>query len=260
MNMKTQSIVAGVLLACCLAGCAGQKQEGTEQMTASAEQTQAQTQESTQAQTQESTQTQTQPQAQTQQLTYEDTALVGNSYIDSFYIYDAIPKASYLYRVGLNVHTVFEEPMIQGADTQTPVIDLLKGKDFSNIVLFFGENELGWSSRDAFIEGYGKVIDAVRTDCPDAVIYLSAIPPVSAEVSKKNEYNTNNAAIEACNAEIAQIAQQKDAVYIDAFSQLADADGCLPADAAADGIHPAKAYTEKWADLIKESIAEAEEK
>lgn len=254
MNMKTQSIVAGVLLACCLAGCAGQKQEGTGQMTASAEQTQEQTQ------TQEPTQTQTQPQAQTQQLTYEDTALVGNSYIDSFYIYDAIPKASYLYRVGLNVHSVFEQPMIQGADTQTPVIDLLKGKNFSNIVLFFGENELGWSSRDAFIEGYGKVIDAVRTNCLDAVIYLSAIPPVSAEVSEKNKYNTNNAAIEACNAEIAQIAQQKDAVYIDAFSKLADADGCLPADAAADGIHPAKAYTEKWADLIKENIAEAEEK
>ena len=39
---------------------------------------------------------------------------------------------------------------MQGEDTETPVIDLLEGKDFSHIVFFFGENELGWSNRSAF--------------------------------------------------------------------------------------------------------------
>lgn len=242
MEMKAQSILAGVLLAFCLAGCSGQEQaaEGTELSNAPMEQTQTQ--------------------AQTLRTTYDDTALVGNSYIDSFYTYDAMPKASYYYRVGLNVNSVFEQPMVQGEDTQTPVIELLEGKDFANIVFFFGENELGWSNRDAFIEEYGKVIDTARSYCPDAAIYLSAIPPVSEKASEQNEDNTNNASIQACNAEIKQIAQEKDAVYIDAFSALADANGCLPADAAADGIHPAKEYTEKWAELLKESIAEAEEK
>ncbi|HIX90167.1 MAG TPA: hypothetical protein H9845_04645 [Candidatus Agathobaculum pullicola] len=139
-------------------------------------------------------------------------------------------------------------------------MELLKDKDFAHIVFFFGENELGWSNRDAFIEEYGKVIDTARSYCPNAVLYLSAIPPVSAEVSEQNENNTNNASIQACNAEIEQIAQENSAVYIDAFSALADENGCLPADAAADGIHPAKDYTEKWAELVKESIAEAEEK
>lgn len=104
------------------------------------------------------------------------------------------------------------------------------------------------------------MIDTARSYCPNAVLYLSAIPPVSAEVSEQNENNTNNASIQACNAEIEQIAQENSAVYIDAFSALADENGCLPADAAADGIHPAKDYTEKWAELVKESIAEAEEK
>ncbi|MGO5029628.1 GDSL-type esterase/lipase family protein [Candidatus Agathobaculum pullicola] len=228
MNMKAQSMLAGVLAALCLTGCSGRMQV-TKQM-------------------------------QTQRTAYEDTTLVGNSYIDSFYIYDAMPKAAYYYRVGLNVNSVFDQPMLQGKDTETPVIELLKDKDFAHIVFFFGENELGWSNRDAFIEEYGKVIDTARSYCPDAVLYLSAIPPVSAEVSEQNENNTNNASIQACNAEIKQIAQENGAVYIDAFSALADENGCLPADAAADGIHPAKDYTEKWAELVKESIAEAEEK
>lgn len=226
--MKAQSMLAGVLAALCLTGCSGRMQV-TKQM-------------------------------QTQRTAYEDTALVGNSYIDSFYIYDAMPKAAYYYRVGLNVNSVFDQPMLQGKDTETPVIELLKDKDFAHIVFFFGENELGWSNRDAFIEEYGKVIDTAHSYCPNAVLYLSAIPPVSAEVSEQNENNTNNASIQACNAEIEQIAQENGAVYIDAFSALADENGYLPADAAADGIHPAKDYTEKWAELVKESIAEAEEK
>lgn len=242
MKMRAQSILAGVLLTFCLAGCSGQEQTAEETKLSNAPA--------------EPTQTQAQP----LRTTYEDTALVGNSYIDSFYTYDAMPKASYFYRVGLNVNSIFEQPMVQGADTQTPVIELLEGKDLSHIIFIFGENELGWSNRDAFIEEYAKVIDTARDYCPDAVIYLSAIPPVSAEVSEQNENNTNNTAIQGCNAEIQQIAQENGAVYIDAFSALADANGCLPADAAADGIHPAKAYTEKWAERIKESIAEAEEK
>ena len=230
-------MLAGILAALCLTGCSGQVQakKQTELSNEAAEQ------------------------SQSQHTTYEDTVLVGNSYIDSFYVYDAMPKASYYYRVGLNVNSVFEQPMVQGEDTETPIIDLLKDKDFAHIIFFFGENELGWSNREAFTEEYAKVIDTARSYCPDAVIYLSAIPPVSAEVSEQNENNTNNASIQACNAEIEQIAQENGAVYVDAFSALADADGCLPADAAADGIHPAKEYAEIWAELLKESIAEAEQ-
>ena len=117
---------------------------------------------------------------------------------------------------------------------------------------------MGWSNRSAFTTDYAKVIQTARSYCPEAAIYLSAIPPVSAEVSARNENNVTNASIQSCNQEIQQIAQQNDAVYIDAYTALADESGCLPADAAADGIHPAKEYTDKWADLIKQSIAEAE--
>ena len=240
--MKARTIAVGLLAAACLTGCGRQP--------ASAQQNGGTDQAAQAAQT-----TQPAPQA-----AYADTALVGNSYIESFFTYDALPGAACFYRVGLNVNSVFEQPMLQGEDTQTPVIGLLEGRDFANIVFFFGENELGWSNRQAFTEQYGRVIDAARAACPDAVIYLAANPPVSAETSAKNEDNTNNASIRACNAEIAQVAQENGAVYVDSFAALAGTDGCLPADAAADGIHPAKEYTAKWADLLKREIAEAQSK
>lgn len=238
--MRAQSVVAGILAVLFLAGCANTRE--------------AEAQPETQDESAEQVQT------ETSRTSYEDTALVGNSHVSSFSTYNALPGAACYYRVGLNVNSVFEQPMTQGDDTETPVIELLKNKDFSHIIFFFGENELGWSNREAFIEEYTEVIETARSYCPDAVIYLSAIPPVSAEVSEQNENNTNNTSIQACNEEIKQIAADNDAVYVDAFSALAGENGSLPDDAAADGIHPAEEYTQKWAELLKQSIAEAENK
>ncbi len=238
--MRAQSVVAGILAVLFLAGCANTRE--------------AEAQPETQDESAEQVQT------ETPRTSYEDTALVGNSHVSSFFTYNALPGAACYYRVGLNVNSVFEQPMTQGDDTETPVIELLKNKDFSHIIFFFGENELGWSNREAFVEEYTEVIETARSYCPDAVIYLSAIPPVSAEVSEQNENNTNNTSIQACNEEIKQIAADNDAVYVDAFSALAGENGSLPDNAAADGIHPAEEYTQKWAELLKQSIAEAENK
>ena len=238
--MRAQSVVAGILAVLFLAGCANTRE--------------AEAQPETQDESAEQVQT------ETPRTSYEDTALVGNSHVSSFFTYNALPGAACYYRVGLNVNSVFEQPMTQGDDTETPVIELLKNKDFSHIIFFFGENELGWSNREAFVEEYTEMIETARSYCPDAVIYLSAIPPVSAEVSEQNENNTNNTSIQACNEEIKQIAADNDAVYVDAFSALAGEDGSLPDNAAADGIHPAEEYTQKWAELLKQSIAEAENK
>ena len=238
--MRAQSVVAGILAVLFLAGCANTRE--------------AEAQPETQDESAEQVQT------ETPRTSYEDTALVGNSHVSGFFTYNALPGAACYYRVGLNVNSVFEQPMTQGDDTETPVIELLKNKDFSHIIFFFGENELGWSNREAFIEEYTEVIETARSYCPDAVIYLSAIPPVSAEVSAQNENNTNNTSIQACNEEIKQIAADNDAVYVDAFAALAGGDGSLPDNAAADGIHPAEEYTQKWAELLKQSIAEAENK
>ena len=238
--MRAQSVVAGILAVLFLAGCANTREA----------EAQPETQDESAEQIRE----------ETQRTSYEDTALVGNSYVSGFFTYNALPGAACYYRVGLNVNSVFEQPMTQGDDTETPVIELLKNKDFSHIIFFFGENELGWSNREAFIEEYTEVIETARSYCPDAVIYLSAIPPVSAEVSEQNENNTNNTSIQACNEEIKQIAADNDAVYVDAFSALAGENGSLPDNAAADGIHPAEEYTQKWAELLKQSIAEAENK
>lgn len=234
-------MLAGIFAVCCLLGAGGC---GKDDAPADAP---------TAADTQTAAETQAAPRKD-----YADTALVGNSYIDGFRIYDAMPGASCLYRVGLSVHSVFSDPMTNGDDTNTPVIELLKDKDYRHIFLFFGENELGWDSIDTFRSEYGDVIDTAREYCPDAAVYLVAVPPVSAAVSEKNENRTNNDNIQALNEQIQTVATDKNAVYIDSWTTLVDANGCLPDSASADGVHPAQDYTKKWAGLLQQAIMEGE--
>ena len=114
-------------------------------------------------------------------------------------------------------------------------------------------NELGWPNTQAFCDGYGEIIDAVRERQPEATVYIQSILPVSAEVSAQNIDNTNNQQILKFNEMLKDIAKDKNAVYLDVASVMTDSDGNLPNEAATDGIHPGSKYYQKWADYLKEN-------
>ncbi len=184
---------------------------------------------------------------------FSGVALFGNSQIDGFHIYNSLPGADCLYRVGLNVKSAFEKPML---GEEKPVIDKLAEKQYTDIFLTFGENELGWKYPDVFIEDYRKLLKAVRERQPDAKLYIQSILPVSAEVSQKNEDNTNNTRIRQYNELLRKLAEDESVTYIDVAAVMQDADGNLPKEAATDGIHPGKDYNKKWADLIAQHVTE----
>ncbi len=178
-------------------------------------------------------------------------AILGNSYVDGFVTYDVLPETDCFYRIGLNVRTVFTKSML---NHDIPVIDeLANGKTYDKVFLIFGENELGWPNTQAFCDGYGEIIDAVRERQPEATVYIQSILPVSADVSAQNIDNTNNQQIVKFNEMLKDIAKDKDAVYLDVASVMTDSDGNLPDEAATDGIHPGSKYYQKWADYLKEN-------
>ena len=127
---------------------------------------------------------------QPQKADLSNSAMLGNSYLDGFVTYNVLPDMDCFYRVGLNVRTVFTKTML---NHEIPVIDELQnGKSYDRVFLIFGENELGWPNTQAFYDGYGEVIDAVRERQPEAAVYIQSILPVSQEVSEKNIDCTNN--------------------------------------------------------------------
>lgn len=184
---------------------------------------------------------------------FSGVALFGNSHIDGFHIYNSLPGADCLYRVGLNVKNAYEKPML---GEKVPVVDKLLEKQYTHIFLTFGENELGWEYPEIFIEDYRTLIETVHERQPNAKLYIQAIPPVSAAVSKKNEDNTNNERIRTYNELLRALAQEMQISYVDVAAVMQDAAGNLPDKAATDGIHPGQVYNKKWADLIAQHITE----
>ena len=174
---------------------------------------------------------------------YDQSAFIGNSFVDDLYLCDLLKNADYFAKTGLTVDDAMTESTSTG---NVPVIDELNsGKKYKKIFMVFGENELGWISGESFIEQYGDLIDKAKKYQPQSEIYLLGITPVTKTASDENIDNTNNDQIRVYNELIKQLAIEKNATYADIYKAVADKDGNLPAGAATDGVHFGKEYYEK---------------
>ncbi len=172
---------------------------------------------------------------------YANSAFIGNSFADDLYTYSLVPEADFFARTGLSV-----DDALEGDDEKKPVTDELdNGKSYDRIFMIFGENELGWVNPETFADDYGELIDKVRELCPESRVYLLSVTPVTKKSSDENINVTNNDRIREYNEIIKTLAEEKNAVYADVYSAVADKDGNLPVGAATDGVHFGKEYYEK---------------
>lgn len=183
---------------------------------------------------------------------YQNSAFIGNSFVDGMMNYSIINGADYFARIGLNVN----DAMTKSTSTGTvPVIEELNnGKQYSKIFMIFGENELGWANSDTFVEQYGALIDKAKSYQSTAKIYLLAITPVTKEVSDNNVDNTNNEQIVKYNELIKKLAADKGVIYADVYSAVVGQDGNLPDGVASDGIHFGEDYYKKCLIYIQDNI------
>ena len=183
---------------------------------------------------------------------YQNSAFIGNSFVDGMMNYSLVEGADYFARIGLNVN----DAMTKSTSTGTvPVIEELNnGKQYNKIFMIFGENELGWANSDTFVEQYGALIDKAKSYQSTAKIYLFAITPVTKEVSDNNVDNTNNEQIVKYNELIKKLAESKGVVYADVYSAVVGEDGNLPDGVASDGIHFGEDYYKKCLVYIQNNI------
>ena len=141
---------------------------------------------------------------------YQNSAFIGNSFVDGMMNYSLVEGVDYFARIGLNVNAAMTKSTSTGT---VPVIEELNnGKQYNKIFMIFGENELGWANSDTFVEQYGALIDKAKSYQSTAKIYLLAITPVTKEVSDNNVDNTNNEQIVKYNELIKKLAESKGVV------------------------------------------------
>ncbi len=170
---------------------------------------------------------------------FKDAAFVGNSLVEGLALYD--------YDGLLEGASFFSEDSIT-VFASLSLLKQLKDGNYGKVYLELGKNEIS-ADKDDLRVGYESVVDTLKSYCPDSIIYLMAVPPVSREKTLNSQTYTR-ALVQQFNEMIFEIAREKGVWYLDVYSALSDEKGYLPEEVTADGVHFAPGHYEKWFDLL----------
>ncbi len=180
---------------------------------------------------------------------FDDAVFIGDSRTEGMITATGLYNTTAFTHQGLTVDTAFKDLVVCIDGQYYTVVDALNHTNFNKVYIMLGINETGWIYSSKFIEGYGRIIDAVRSANPNAQIYIQEILPVSNSVSSTHDY-IKNSKIDEYNQLLRQLAAEKQVYFIDTASAVAAEDGSLPEDAAVDGIHMKNSYCRKWLDYL----------
>ena len=181
---------------------------------------------------------------------FADAVFLGDSRTEGFYLYSGLEEGTYLYAVGATVESVFSKPTQETEAGKVPMLDAMAELECGKVYIMLGANELGWPKSEAFHDQYGKVIDRVRADHPDAEVVIQSILPVSAVQEAKGSY-VNNSRIQVYNTILEELALEKECPYLNVGEAVTGEDGCLRPELTTDGIHLNTAGCKEWLDYLK---------
>ncbi len=170
---------------------------------------------------------------------FADAVFIGDSRMESFMMFSGLTAGDGLTSVGMNSYRMFDTPYIEQNGTELTVFDALNLKHYGKIYFSLGVNEMGYPNDDLYQDNISRAIECFRVLEPSAVIYLENLIPLNEGIIKANggsEYLRNDH-LRLLNEELAQLAEKKQVILLDAYSLFADENGSLPDDASNDGIH-----------------------
>ncbi len=179
---------------------------------------------------------------------FAGTTMIGNSFVEGMQLWSDIDTCDYVCADGVSLDNMIGNYLYYATV-----------RSYSSIYLTLGLNEIGWPV-DSFISKYEAVIDYIRT-APEqettrkATIYVTSVMPVEKimeTVPAESGSTISLATIQEFNERLKQMCQEKGCWYLDVYSALADSEGYLPDDIAADDhVHFEKTGYRIWTDYLR---------
>lgn len=167
---------------------------------------------------------------------FENDLFIGDSIYTGLYLYGFLSMDNVAAAVGYTPYKAVYEAF---DDRGMSAVDYAAASSPKRIIIMLGSNCLGGSTDfDAFVDSYGELLSALRTNCPDSVICVVSVPPVTsdssaaanADISNENIRNVNNMLLSRC--------ENVGVDFFDLYELLSDENGCFREDyAEADGLH-----------------------
>ncbi|MCR5419739.1 MAG: hypothetical protein K6E98_01880 [Lachnospiraceae bacterium] len=183
---------------------------------------------------------------------FNDALFIGDSRLQGFGMYSGLP-GTYYAATGFQLYKYDSMNVVQTDSGKVPIFSAMPYDTFTKIYIKVGLNEMG-GNETVFKSKYTELIAKLRECEPRAVIYIHGLLPVTAAKSQSDKVHSNNNVI-ARNEFLKTFATEQNAYYIDIASVFTAADGYLPAEMAADGIHLKAQYMSIWKDyLMKHAV------
>lgn len=187
---------------------------------------------------------------QVDQSYFDNSLIIGDSRIEGLCAYSGWDNATFLYKRGLTVYAMMSKEIQLGRSQRSTVIQTLSERQFENIYIMVGINELGGGGDEKFAEQYRQNIEKIRELQPNSRIIIMSIMFETKEYSDtKPVYNNDN--VNAKNVAIAKLANGKDIFYLDVNPCIADpVTGVMPESYSFDGVHMKAQYYSYWVDYM----------
>ncbi len=185
---------------------------------------------------------------------FTDAAFVGDSLTQGIQLYE-IMDTNVVANRGINLSSVMDPEKIPTANGPSSVFKELERIQPKKIYILLGANDISWRDETNFKNAYGNLVDEVKKQHPDALLYLQSMLPVTEEYSNKDN-GISNEKLTHYNELILQIAEEKGAYYLDVASCLRDESGALPSDVSPDGMHLNAPTYRKWFDYLKTHVVQ----
>ena len=183
---------------------------------------------------------------------FSDACFIGDSRMEGLYFYGDLREADFYYKPGSTVYDIMDRKLSYNGDSAGGY-DLkseLSKKQYSQIYMMVGVNELGDKNPEEYAKAYAEDIATIRQLQPDAVIFIIGMMHVTTQYSNGSDvFNNDN--IDARNTAAAAIANGEDIFYLDMNECVDDGNGGVIGDYSFDGVHLKAEYYKLWTEWMK---------
>jgi len=183
---------------------------------------------------------------------FQDAVFIGDSITQGIAHYQIYKSPQVLTDNSLSAYSAYNKQItVNGAKVLvSDAVATLKPK---KIFVLIGVNDIIWmTSSNTFTKYYAKLIDQLKTKCPDATIYVQSVFPVTSnEEGRKPTLANSN--IDIFNTALQQMCTTESVKYLDVSSVIKGSDGKLLVDDSTDGINIRPFVYYKWLNFISKS-------
>ena len=169
---------------------------------------------------------------------FNDILFLGDSRFVSMEAYGTVPKRCILAENGISAGNFYTSSFFnEDTGTVQSLPEFFDSRNPKIIYIALGVNGAGFLPAETVVSDVAKIATLAKETCPDSVIVIQSILPVS-DIKTEVSPNLTNEKIDACNDLLIDLATENNYLYMDLSPIMKNSEGKLHADYDyGDGLH-----------------------